>query len=76
MKKIRVPGAGGSFELIDEPVRESDAGVRKRQSSAFGVCHSDSMTKEGGWVGPLRTGDFFSLDAVHRRCNNPLIIAN
>lgn len=37
MKKIRVPGAGGSFELIDEPVRESDAGYAsvRVQHSAF-----------------------------------------
>ena len=51
MKKIRVAGAGGSFELIDEPEREPDAGYARVRVQACGVCHSDAMTKEGGWPG-------------------------
>jgi propanol-preferring alcohol dehydrogenase len=51
MKKIRVARGGGSFELIEEPTREPAAGYVRVKVQACGICHSDSMTKEGGWPG-------------------------
>jgi D-arabinose 1-dehydrogenase-like Zn-dependent alcohol dehydrogenase len=51
MKKVRVTGAGGDFELIDEPMREPNAGYARIRVQACGVCHSDAMTKEGSWPG-------------------------
>jgi D-arabinose 1-dehydrogenase-like Zn-dependent alcohol dehydrogenase len=51
MKKIRVPSAGGSFELIEDPVREPAVGYVSVKVQACGICHSDSLTKEGGWPG-------------------------
>ena len=51
MRKMRVASAGASFELIDEPVREPDAGYARVRVQACGVCHSDAMTKEGAWPG-------------------------
>jgi hypothetical protein len=46
-EKVRVAGAGGSFELIDEPVRDAAAGYARVRVRACDICHSDSVTKEG-----------------------------
>jgi len=51
MKNMRVPRAGGNFELVDEAMREPPAGCARIRVQACGVCHSDSFTKEGGWPG-------------------------
>lgn len=51
MKQIRVRSAGGSFELIEERMREPGARYARVRVQACGICHSDSFTKEGGWPG-------------------------
>ena len=51
MKKMRVPAKGGNFELVEESIREPGAGYARVRVQACGVCHSDSMTKDGGWPG-------------------------
>jgi D-arabinose 1-dehydrogenase-like Zn-dependent alcohol dehydrogenase len=51
MRKIRVAGAGGGFELMEEPVREPSSGYARVRVQACGVCHSDSLTKDGSWPG-------------------------
>ena len=51
MKKIQINSAGGSFELIEERLREPAAGYVRVKVQACGVCHSDSLTKEGRWPG-------------------------
>lgn len=51
MKKVRVKSAGGSFETIDESAREPGPGFVRVKIEACGVCHSDTLTKEGGWPG-------------------------
>ena len=51
MKKIRVTGAGGSFELVEESMREPGAACVRVRVQACGICHSDALTKEGGWPG-------------------------
>jgi D-arabinose 1-dehydrogenase-like Zn-dependent alcohol dehydrogenase len=51
VKRIQVTRAGGSFELIDERMREPEARYVRVKVQACGVCHSDVLTKEGGWPG-------------------------
>jgi D-arabinose 1-dehydrogenase-like Zn-dependent alcohol dehydrogenase len=51
MKKVRVTRAGGSFELIEEQMREPATGYVRVKVQACGICHSDALTKEGGWPG-------------------------
>jgi D-arabinose 1-dehydrogenase-like Zn-dependent alcohol dehydrogenase len=51
MKKILVISAGGSFELAEERVRQPAPRSARVKVQACGVCHSDSMTKEGLWPG-------------------------
>jgi D-arabinose 1-dehydrogenase-like Zn-dependent alcohol dehydrogenase len=51
MKQVRVVGVGGNFELIEQPVREPAARHVRVRVQACGICHSDSLTKDGGWPG-------------------------
>jgi D-arabinose 1-dehydrogenase-like Zn-dependent alcohol dehydrogenase len=51
MRKVRVANAGEKFDLIEEPAREPDTGYVRVKVQACGICHSDSLTKEGGWPG-------------------------
>jgi|GEM_PF-3020962 len=51
MKKVRVKSAGGNFELIEERMRDPDAGCVRVTVQACGICHSDVLTKEGSWPG-------------------------
>ncbi len=51
MNKIQVNSAGGGFELIEERMREPAAGYARVKVQACGICHSDSLTKEGHWPG-------------------------
>jgi D-arabinose 1-dehydrogenase-like Zn-dependent alcohol dehydrogenase len=51
MKKVRVKSARGSFETIEEPMREPAAGYVRVRVQACGVCHSDSITKDGLFPG-------------------------
>jgi D-arabinose 1-dehydrogenase-like Zn-dependent alcohol dehydrogenase len=51
MKKIRVKSAGGSFELIEDPMRDPGPGYVRVKVQACGVCHSDSVTKDGLFPG-------------------------
>jgi D-arabinose 1-dehydrogenase-like Zn-dependent alcohol dehydrogenase len=51
MKKIQVNSAGSSFELAEERLREPAARCVRVKVQACGVCHSDSMTKDGLWPG-------------------------
>jgi D-arabinose 1-dehydrogenase-like Zn-dependent alcohol dehydrogenase len=51
MKKIQVKSAGGNFELVEEPMREPAARYVRVKVQACGVCHSDSVTKDGLFPG-------------------------
>jgi D-arabinose 1-dehydrogenase-like Zn-dependent alcohol dehydrogenase len=54
MAKMRAMGvrqAGGPFELIEREVPEPTAGMVRVKVQACGICHSDSLTKEGHWPG-------------------------
>ena len=51
MKKLTVNKAGGGFELNDERIPDPGSGHARVKVQACGVCHSDSLTKDGGWPG-------------------------
>ena len=51
IKKVTVKSARARFELIDERIPEPGSGYVRVKVQACGVCHSDSLTKEGVWPG-------------------------
>jgi D-arabinose 1-dehydrogenase-like Zn-dependent alcohol dehydrogenase len=51
MKIVRVNRAGGSFELVEEQMREPARRSVRIKVQACGVCHSDVVTKEGIFPG-------------------------
>ena len=48
MKIARVPAANAKFELVDVEIPEPGRGHVRVKVHACGVCHSDSLTVEGG----------------------------
>lgn len=48
---VQVGKAGGPLELVAREVGEPEAGWVRVKVQACGVCHSDSLTKEGFWPG-------------------------
>ena len=51
MKAAQVPKAGGDFEIVEREIPNPGAGEVRIKVQACGVCHSDSLTKEGQWPG-------------------------
>jgi D-arabinose 1-dehydrogenase-like Zn-dependent alcohol dehydrogenase len=51
MKKVRVNSAGGRLELREEPLPEPGTRQVRVKVQACGICHSDSLIKEGLWPG-------------------------
>src|SRR5947199_1163063 len=51
MRAVQVPRAGGPFELVERDVPEPQPGWVRIKVEACGVCHSDSLVKEGLWPG-------------------------
>src|SRR5213592_147447 len=51
MRAVQVPRAGGPFELIERDIPEPQPGWVRIKVDACGVCHSDSLVKEGLWPG-------------------------
>jgi D-arabinose 1-dehydrogenase-like Zn-dependent alcohol dehydrogenase len=51
MKAVQVPKAGGDFEIVEREIPQPAAGQVRIKVQACGVCHSDVLTKEGGWPG-------------------------
>jgi len=48
---MQVPAAGGAFQLVEKEFPEPGPGQVRIRVHACGVCHSDSLTKEGQWPG-------------------------
>lgn len=48
---VQVSSAGGAFELVTREVSDPVAGWVRLKVQACGICHSDSLTKEGYWPG-------------------------
>jgi D-arabinose 1-dehydrogenase-like Zn-dependent alcohol dehydrogenase len=51
MKVAQVSAPGGDFQIVERPIPNPDAGHVRIKVLACGVCHSDSLTKEGAWPG-------------------------
>lgn len=51
MKAVQVPAAGADFQVVEREIPEPAAGHVRIKVQACGVCHSDSLTKEGHWPG-------------------------
>ncbi len=51
MRAVQVPRAGGALELVERDIPEPQAGWVRIKLDACGVCHSDSLIKEGLWPG-------------------------
>ncbi|WP_321881866.1 alcohol dehydrogenase [Paraburkholderia bannensis] len=51
MQAVQVAKAGGALELVERDIPEPSAGHVLIKVQACGICHSDSLTKEGQWPG-------------------------
>lgn len=51
MRAVQVPKAGGPLELVERGIPEPRDGMVRIKVEACGVCHSDSLVKEGHWPG-------------------------
>jgi D-arabinose 1-dehydrogenase-like Zn-dependent alcohol dehydrogenase len=51
MRVVQVSGPGKPFELVERPIPEPGPGQVRLRVQACGICHSDSLTKEGHWPG-------------------------
>jgi D-arabinose 1-dehydrogenase-like Zn-dependent alcohol dehydrogenase len=51
MKAVQVPKAGADFEIVEREIPQPGPGQVRIKVQACGVCHSDVLTKEGGWPG-------------------------
>ena len=50
-RAMQVPAAGGAFQLVTREFSDPAPGQVRIRVQACGVCHSDSLTKEGQWPG-------------------------
>jgi D-arabinose 1-dehydrogenase-like Zn-dependent alcohol dehydrogenase len=51
MKVAQVSGPGGDFQVVEREIPKPGRGEVRIKVQACGVCHSDSLTKEGLWPG-------------------------
>jgi D-arabinose 1-dehydrogenase-like Zn-dependent alcohol dehydrogenase len=51
MRAVQVAQAGGPLELVERDIPEPGDGLVRIKVEACGVCHSDSLTVEGGFPG-------------------------
>jgi D-arabinose 1-dehydrogenase-like Zn-dependent alcohol dehydrogenase len=51
MRAVQVAQANGAFEIVEREIPEPPAGSVRIKVQACGVCHSDSLTKEGAFPG-------------------------
>jgi len=51
MRVAQVSRAGGPFELVERDIPEPGPGQVRIRVHACGVCHSDSVVKEGHFPG-------------------------
>jgi D-arabinose 1-dehydrogenase-like Zn-dependent alcohol dehydrogenase len=51
MRAVQVPQAKGPLEMVERDIPEPQSGWVRVKVEACGVCHSDSLTKEGLWPG-------------------------
>src|SRR6266550_1238831 len=51
MKVALVPKPGADFEIVEREIPQPSAGHVRIRVQACGICHSDSLVKEGYWPG-------------------------
>ena len=51
MRVVQVTKPGGPLELVEREIPEPGPGFVRVKVQACGICHSDSLTKEGIWPG-------------------------
>ena len=51
MRAVQVSQAGGPLEPVEREILEPGAGEVRIKVQACGICHSDSLVKEGHWPG-------------------------
>ena len=51
MRAVQVSKPGGPFEMVEREIPEPGPRQVRVKVQACGVCHSDSLTKEGHWPG-------------------------
>jgi D-arabinose 1-dehydrogenase-like Zn-dependent alcohol dehydrogenase len=51
MKVAQVAKPGADFEIVEREIPQAGAGQVRIRVQACGICHSDSLTKEGHWPG-------------------------
>jgi NADPH:quinone reductase-like Zn-dependent oxidoreductase len=51
MRVAQIARSNGPFEIVEREIPEPAAGQVRIKVEACGICHSDSMTKEGLWPG-------------------------
>lgn len=51
MRVAQIAKPGGSFELVEREIPQPAAGQVRIKVHACGICHSDSLVKEGHWPG-------------------------
>src|ERR1700683_5268502 len=47
MRAVQVAYAGGPFEVVEREIADPGAGTVRGKVQACGICHSDSLSKEG-----------------------------
>jgi len=47
MKAVQISKPGGNFEVVERPVPQPDRGQVRIKVEACGICHSDTLVKEG-----------------------------
>ncbi|MGO9463880.1 MAG: alcohol dehydrogenase [Isosphaeraceae bacterium] len=51
MRAVQVSRPNGPFEIVEREIPEPSAGCVRIKVQACGICHSDSLTKEGTYPG-------------------------
>ena len=51
MKAAQISKAGGDWELVEREIPEPSAGQVRVKVEACGICHSDTLVKDGIWPG-------------------------
>ncbi len=51
MRAVQVPNPGGPFQMVEREIPQPGPRQVRVKVQACGLCHSDSLTKEGYWPG-------------------------
>jgi D-arabinose 1-dehydrogenase-like Zn-dependent alcohol dehydrogenase len=51
MRAAQIPRPNGPFEIVERPIPQPNSGWVRIKVQACGICHSDSLVKEGQWPG-------------------------